>query len=473
MQQRQVQKWLKAMSRGQKAFQRGKLMEARTHYRAAVNVVPDRPEGWVNLGVVQMEAGRFAEALTAIRRAVQLDSKLAQAQLALGDLLRLQGDWQRAIAAYREALASARSPEGMNKLACALRVVGELDEAESLYREALRASPEFSLARVNLVGVTAELGRLDEAEHLLHTAERLDLGVVEREELGSIRLALADYKRIQPALEIALRKLDPYVLCDVLAAGCQPQPAEDESVLEGIRNFARAAREIAVGSISEVIPLPDDWPLIEALFVIPYIESVGAYRDLSERLSRIATSDRALLESLDMEGVVVAARSARGELGDPLKAEMHLRFWHSLAARNLPKVNPGQFKLTENRVIGYEQRHYTRPHLVAGTLRHYFREIYPTLPPGVARGLTTMKAIFDIHPFADGNGRLALVALNRELEWAGQMPVLFPRAQGLTGKSRAQATRDLPMEADAIPDLLTVVKSGQRFAHDFCTQLSL
>ena len=48
------------------------------------------------------------------------------------------------------------------------------------------------------------------------------------------------------------------------------------------------------------------------------------------------------------------------------------------------------------------------------------------LPPGAWRACLRYCAIIEIHPFRDGNGRLARYVLNRTLESAGRFPSLRP-----------------------------------------------
>jgi len=74
-------------------------------------------------------------------------------------------------------------------------------------------------------------------------------------------------------------------------------------------------------------------------------------------------------------------------------------------------VGPGRFKETANRV---GTREFVAPELVRGTLRQAF-EIGRHLEQPVARGAFMMFAIAEVHPFNDGNGRLARLFLNAEL----------------------------------------------------------
>jgi tetratricopeptide (TPR) repeat protein len=464
-------KWLKAMHRGQKKYGRGMFREALAQFSTATRIAPAKSEGWVNLGATQMEIGQLEEASSSLKKALGLNPELMQAHLVMGDVLRREGNWGEAINSYGRAIALQKTPEGLNKLACALRVVRKLEESEALYREALRMNPAFTLARVNLAGVQAELGRIDEANQQLRELKRLPLSAAEQEEVDSTSITISQFFHHMPAIDVAMSTSDLSALHGVLLAIPEAQLQVDVEIVEAIRAYAEAARQLPVHPDVDHVELPADWPLIEALFMIPYVESPGEYREVRKQISGPVKPEGDLQESINMEAVVIAAREARDVLHDPVKAEMHLRYWHALATRDVANMLPGQFKITGNLVVGHEHRRRVKPHLVPGTLRHFFSEIYATLPPGLPRGLVTMMAISDIHPFADGNGRLAQTLLNRELEWAHQMPVLFTREMGIAGGKFTAATSNFRLGRGSVFDVVTVIRQGQQFARDFCAEL--
>jgi len=205
--------------------------------------------------------------------------------------------------------------------------------------------------------------------------------------------------------------------------------------------------------------------------MIPYVETVEAYLKVRGALSGGLEPQGELLESLAMEPLVHACREAFDELNDPVRGEMHLRHWHWLATRELSEFVPGQFKMTRNLTRSDLDKRRAEPHLVAGTLRTAFKEIYSELPCGLLRGLVAFLAISDAHAFADGNGRLGLVLINRELEWVGQMPALFTREMGITGKLGAALRKTRKEDGDLAP-VLPVVEEAQRFARQFCEELA-
>ncbi len=98
----------------------------------------------------------------------------------------------------------------------------------------------------------------------------------------------------------------------------------------------------------EVIVLPGEWAMIEALFMIPIVKNVLEYRKTIAALATGKKKTRDLQESVNMEPLVSAVRAARADMNDPIKAELHLRHWHVLATSGVPGFSPGHFKITHN-----------------------------------------------------------------------------------------------------------------------------
>ena len=106
-----------------------------------------------------------------------------------------------------------------------------------------------------------------------------------------------------------------------------------------------------------------------------------------------------------------------------------------------------------------------------GTIRYFFKEIYADLPPGLARGLVSIMAISDIHPFMDGNGRVGRILLNRELESTNQMPFMASGKNDFSHKYGA-AIRDVRRCDGDVSLLVPIISQAQGYATDFCTELS-
>lgn len=95
---------------------------------------------------------------------------------------------------------------------------------------------------------------------------------------------------------------------------------------------------------------------------------------------------------------------------------------HAEMMKMRPEVDPGDFKIYAN-VAGNTR--FVEPRLVRGTLAAAVRRL-PEVPDGFPRALLAMFILAEIHPFSDGNGRLARIMMNAELTQAGQGRIIVP-----------------------------------------------
>lgn len=99
-----------------------------------------------------------------------------------------------------------------------------------------------------------------------------------------------------------------------------------------------------------------------------------------------------------------------------------LKTRHAIMLGSRPQAGPGRFKEKSNRA-GHTI--FVAPELVIGTLKKGF-ELYKTLEAGIERAIFMMFMIAEIHPFADGNGRLARIMMNAELVATEQVRIIIP-----------------------------------------------
>jgi hypothetical protein len=133
-----------------------------------------------------------------------------------------------------------------------------------------------------------------------------------------------------------------------------------------------------------------------------------------------------------------------------------LRSHHALMLARRPTALPGSFKERPNRAGGTT---FVHPDLVAGTLIEGYR-YYASLPAGLPRAVFMMFLVAEVHPFADGNGRVARVLMNAELSAAGMQRIVVPlsfRDEYLT------ALRALSRGSDPRP-LVRVLDFAQEYA---------
>lgn len=99
-----------------------------------------------------------------------------------------------------------------------------------------------------------------------------------------------------------------------------------------------------------------------------------------------------------------------------------LRSFHQRIMVGRPEAGPGVFKTRANRAGSTE---FVDPTLVVGTLEEGWLR-YSSLPEGFPRAVFAMFLVAEVHPFADGNGRVARALANAELTAAGQQRIVVP-----------------------------------------------
>lgn len=86
--------------------------------------------------------------------------------------------------------------------------------------------------------------------------------------------------------------------------------------------------------------------------------------------------------------------------------------------------------------------------------------ILDTLAAGLPRAAFAMFLAAEVHPFADGNGRVARLLMNAELSAAGQARVLVPLPYR---EECLRALRALSLSADPVP-LWRMLDRAQRWS---------
>jgi Fic family protein len=99
-----------------------------------------------------------------------------------------------------------------------------------------------------------------------------------------------------------------------------------------------------------------------------------------------------------------------------------LQYRHQILLTARTSKKPGQFKDKNNRA---GETHFVDHKLVRGTIIKAF-EYYQALQEPFAKAAYIMFIISEIHPFLDGNGRIARVMMNAELVKANQTRIIIP-----------------------------------------------
>jgi hypothetical protein len=99
-----------------------------------------------------------------------------------------------------------------------------------------------------------------------------------------------------------------------------------------------------------------------------------------------------------------------------------MRRRHAILLQSRTSKNPGEFKDRNNAVGSVE---FVDWRLVNGTLKKGF-EWYSLLREAFAKAVYMMFLVSEVHPFLDGNGRIARVMMNAELSAKGLSKIIIP-----------------------------------------------
>lgn len=180
--------------------QKGKIEEAVSHFRMALQVNPQSYLAHTNLGAALQELGQSEQAMIHYRRALRINPDYFNAHYNLGNLLLRDGKVEEAVSHFREALRSQPDDAGAhNSLGSALATQGKLDAAVPEFAEALRLNPENADAHVNLAYALTLQGKIDEA--ITHYEQALRLKHENAETLNELGVLYARTGNLAEALD--------------------------------------------------------------------------------------------------------------------------------------------------------------------------------------------------------------------------------------------------------------------------------
>ena len=131
---------------------------------------------WNTLGWLNLQLGRFDEALPKFRKAVELDPAFAEAQLNIGVVLAETASWEEAASAYRKAIAlpTLSTPHvAYQNLGLAYYHLKRYREAEEALRFAITLDPQLAPAFYHLGLVFTVQNRSDDAKAAFRRARDL------------------------------------------------------------------------------------------------------------------------------------------------------------------------------------------------------------------------------------------------------------------------------------------------------------
>ena len=144
-------------------MQRGDDVCAEACFRKAIEVVPDFPEAYANLGLLLERRHDKEGAENCYRRSLQLNPAYPETYLNLGALLASDKHFDQAEAAYRQAIAlSPASPAGWSNLGVLYACMKREIDAEECYRIAMSLDETYAAARFNFSYLLLRQGRFEE-----------------------------------------------------------------------------------------------------------------------------------------------------------------------------------------------------------------------------------------------------------------------------------------------------------------------
>ena len=178
----------------------GKLDQAISQYRRALQVKPNYVEAHNNLGIALQLQGKPDEAISHYRRALQIDPGYVEAHYNMGITFRAQGKHDQAINCYRQALRlKPYHVEAHSNLGSVLSAQGKFDEAIKHFRQALQVKPNFAEVHYNLGLALKSQDKLDEA--IKHFRQALQVKPDLAEAHNNLGLALTMTGKLDVAIE--------------------------------------------------------------------------------------------------------------------------------------------------------------------------------------------------------------------------------------------------------------------------------
>lgn len=196
------------MTRSQELQQQADSLKV---YGQMVQEHPQAPQAHYNLAVRLSRFGRYGQAESHYRYALQLDSTYVLPYEGLGNLFQRQGKLEEARTYFAQALKrDSTLAEVHNNLGLIHHRQGKLEAAVEAYKTAIRHDPQRSFYYSNLGNAYRDLRQVEAAEAAAHQALELDPELMGARELmgdvqalkGDLEGAIATWRRLaelQPA----------------------------------------------------------------------------------------------------------------------------------------------------------------------------------------------------------------------------------------------------------------------------------
>lgn len=167
------QELLTAHSLGLNDLQIGHLSEAEQQFKKVVQLAPDDPLGYANLGLTYLRGARFREAETQLNRARRLNSTSPEIALIAAKLYAVTGRMDKARETLEKLRPDARVVYALAELEAAAANSGASGRYERRLREVLTLAPGNLAVRLKLTDALLRRGAADSVMRHLEEARRL------------------------------------------------------------------------------------------------------------------------------------------------------------------------------------------------------------------------------------------------------------------------------------------------------------
>ena len=185
--------------------------EAVKFARMAIQISPDNPGYYTNLGLAYFGLGEYEKAVSSYRKAIQLDPNYVDAYRNIGNALRLLLSLDEAVSCYQKALQlTPDDAEIYNELGKVFKLQGNRDKATEIFKKVLQLNPSFSVAHVSLAQIFERSNKLEEAREEINTALKKHNTISARLVLAKIEYRQEKYKTAQSIITDVLDSAPPY-----------------------------------------------------------------------------------------------------------------------------------------------------------------------------------------------------------------------------------------------------------------------
>ncbi|MCP4021018.1 MAG: tetratricopeptide repeat protein [Desulfobacteraceae bacterium] len=189
---------------GEYKRQAGIVEEALTLLKKAVELAPDNANAWANYGTALQQDEQLTEAKNAYNNALGINPNMGEVANNLATLAMNDGDNEKALELFEKVnLFNPDYADAYNYRGIVFRELGHLEEAIKSYEEAIRCKPHYAEAYINRGNALSELGQSEQALESYDTAIQLKPDFVEGyinrgntlKELGQPKRALESYDK--------------------------------------------------------------------------------------------------------------------------------------------------------------------------------------------------------------------------------------------------------------------------------------